>query len=123
MTEMFELNIPEAYVGTSTYGSFAPSMFLATCRPWLRELSQVHMHASVAREQRDDLASVLVKGAPEEPGPAHKPVGLEPAMGERLGELVPDEGAAQHDRDLRLEDPRDHAFCLVEVLEVEEVLR
>ena len=44
-------------------------------------------------------------------------------MGERLGELVPDEGATQHDRDLGLGDPRDHPFRLVEVLEVEEVLR
>ena len=35
--------MPEAYVGTSTYGCFAPSMFLATCRPWFSELSQVPM--------------------------------------------------------------------------------
>ena len=44
-------------------------------------------------------------------------------MGERFGELVPDERSAEHDRDFRLGDSRDHGFGFIEVLEVEEVRR
>ena len=83
----------------------------------------MQVHAGVRREERDHLSTRLVERAAQEPGPALQPMRLELAKGERLGELVADEGAAEDDRDLRLRDPRDHGLRLVEVLEVEEIGR
>src|SRR6266576_2315462 len=42
-------------------------------------------------------------------------------MSERLGQLVADERATEHDRHLGLGNARDHALRFVEVLEVEEI--
>src|SRR5438309_3688798 len=79
----------------------------------------VQMHAGVLREKGDDLATVFIEGAPEKPRPAHEPVRLEAAMREGFGQLVSDERPAEHNRDLRLRDPRDHSLRFVEVLKVE----
>src|SRR5438445_2224409 len=40
----------------------------------------VEMHAGVLREERDDLAALLVERTPKEPWAPHEPVRLEPAV-------------------------------------------
>src|SRR5207302_7673634 len=83
----------------------------------------VEMHAGVLREERDDLAALLVERPPKEPWAPHEPVRLEPAVSKGLGQLVPDERSTQDHRDLRLGDPGDHALRFIEVLEIEDIRR
>ena len=83
----------------------------------------MEVHTGILGEERDDLAARLVERTSEKPGPAHEPVRLEPAVGERFGQLISNERTAQHDRHLGLRNTRDHALRIIEVLEVEEVGR